>query len=91
MLKIGLMKSKNLDEEYETKFKELHSKSINEIQNTHEYQENLMQIESIKKVLINNAYVPEKLVSWLIEAVKNNTIMEHVATNKKIFKYMNRR
>ena len=42
-----------------------------------EYIQNQMEIDSIKKVLINSADVPEKLVDWLIEAVKSNTILEY--------------
>ena len=47
-----------------------------------------MQIDCIKKVLVNNADVPEKLVSWLIEAVRSNTALEYTVINKKIFKYL---
>lgn len=41
-----------------------------------EYLENQKQIDCISKVLIENADVPKKLIDWLIEAVKKNTIIE---------------
>ena len=88
MLKVTSLKSKKAEEKFGEKLKKIHSKSLKEIQNTPEYKLNLMQIDCIKKVLVNNADVPEKLVSWLIEAVRSNTALEYTVINKKIFKYL---
>jgi len=41
-----------------------------------EYKQNQMQIDCIKKALVEHADVPEKLINWLIEAVRENTILE---------------
>lgn len=48
-------------------------KEIKKIQNSEEYIQNKMQIDCIKNVLVSHADVPEKLVTWLIEAVERNT------------------
>lgn len=88
MLKIKPLKSTKNELNFDALYAEFHSKAINEIHNLPEYQQNLMQIETIKKVLINNADVPEKLVVWLIESIKNNTVLEYTATNKKFFDYL---
>lgn len=41
-----------------------------------EYIENQKQIDCISKVLVEHADVPKKLIDWLIDAVKKNTIIE---------------
>lgn len=49
-------------------------KSNNEY--SEKYKQNQMQIDCIKKTLIEHADVPEKLINWLIDSVKENTILE---------------
>lgn len=51
-------------------------KSLNKIRKSPEYQQNQMQIDCIKRVLIENADVPEILLNWLIDSVKSNTSLE---------------
>ena len=41
-----------------------------------EYLQNQKQIECISNVLVEHADVPKKLIDWLIEAVRKNTIIE---------------
>lgn len=53
----------------------LYLKQVNQIKNSEEYIQNKMQIDCIKNVLVNHADVPEKLVTWLIEAVERNTTL----------------
>lgn len=40
------------------------------------YLQNQLQINYISKILVEHADVPQKLVDWLIEAVKDNTKYE---------------
>ena len=56
--------------------------SLEKIRNTPEYLQNQMQIDVIRKTLIENAHVPERLVDWLVESVQENTAMEYEAINK---------
>lgn len=58
-------------------------KSLNKLHNSPEYQQNEMQINCIRKVLVENADVPEKLIDWLITSVKENVIMECKTTFTK--------
>jgi len=59
------------------KFRKKSSKSpIKDINSNEEYKQNQMQINCIKKTLIEHADVPEKLINWLIDSVKENTILE---------------
>lgn len=51
-------------------------KSLNKVRKSPEYQQNQMQIDCIKKVLIEHADVPEVLLNWLIDSVKDNTSLE---------------
>lgn len=44
--------------------------------NNEQYLQNQLQINYISKILVEHADVPQKLVDWLIEAVKNNTKFE---------------
>ena len=41
-----------------------------------EHMQNQMQIDCIKKTLIERADVPEQLINWLIDSVRENTILE---------------
>ena len=41
-----------------------------------EYLQNKKQIECISNILVEHADVPKKLIDWLIEAVRKNTIIE---------------
>lgn len=54
--------------------------AIKKVRESEEYKQNQMEIDSIKNVLIKSADVPEKLINWLITAVKNNAILEYKAT-----------
>jgi len=56
--------------------------ALKKLKETEEYKQNQMEIDSIKNVLIKSADVPEKLINWLIDAVKNNAILEYEATKK---------
>ena len=49
--------------------------NLNKIKNSEEYQQNEMQINCIKKVLIEHSDVPVKLLDSLIESVKQNTML----------------
>ncbi len=44
--------------------------------NNNKYKQNQMQIDCIKKTLIERADVPEKLINWLIDSVREITILE---------------
>lgn len=50
--------------------------SKNEFLNNEEYVQNQKQIECISKVLVEQADVPQELINWLIQSVKENTIIE---------------
>lgn len=81
MLGISFFKLKKTEKNFDEKSEEIYSKSLLEVQNTPEYKLNAMQIDCIKRVLVDRADVPEKLVSWLIDAVKNNTVLEYSCTH----------
>lgn len=66
---VGRNSSKYFIEEY--------FKSLQKVQETKEYKQNEMQIQCIKKVLIERAEVPEKLIDWLVEAVEENVALEY--------------
>lgn len=84
MLKNIKLKSKTSKKNLLEDFQKIHFKSIHKIQNIPEYKLNEMQIMCIKKILIEKADVPEKLISWLIDAVRNNTALEYTVTLKNI-------
>lgn len=84
MLSIVRFNKKNA----EKKLNKIFCNSIQKAQQTTEYKQNEMEINCIKNVLINNADVPEKLVSWLIDAVEENKALEYEAINKDIMKYI---
>lgn len=63
--------------------KNKHEKNLNKIMNSEEYIHNKMQIDCIKDVLINHSDVPEKLVTWLIDAVEKNAYLVFEAEQKK--------
>lgn len=44
--------------------------------NNEQYLQNQLQINYISKILVEHADVPQKLVDWLIKAVKDNTKFE---------------
>ncbi len=52
------------------------NETINDVFKSEEYLNNAMKIDTISKVLIEHSDVPEELVNWLIEAVKDNTWLE---------------
>lgn len=57
-------------------------KKLNQIKNSDEYKTNEMQIDCIKKVLIEHSDVPAKLLDWLIESVEQNTKLISRVENK---------
>lgn len=61
--------SKNISEDY--------FKSLEKVHETKEYKQNEKQIQCIKKVLIERAEIPEKLIDWLVEAVEENVALEY--------------
>lgn len=56
---------------------------IKKLNKSEDYKQNQMQIDCIKKVLIEHADIPETLIDWLINSVKENTILEFKETYKK--------
>lgn len=52
-------------------------KSNSELEQNEEYKQNQMQIDCIKKVLIEHADVPEKLLNWLIDSVQKNVELKY--------------
>ena len=44
--------------------------------NNEVYVQNKKQIDCISKVLVERADVPQKLIDWLIQSVRENTIIE---------------
>ena len=60
-----------------------YEKLIKKLSKSEDYKQNQMQIDCIKKVLIEHADVPETLINWLIDSVKENTILEFKETYKK--------
>ena len=49
----------------------------NTLLNNEIYVQNQKQIECISKVLVEHADVPQKLIDWLIQSVRENTIIEY--------------
>lgn len=84
MLKVKKLKGKSVEEDFE----EIYSKCLKEVHELPEYKQNEMQINSIKKVLVNSGDVPEKLILWLIESVKNNTQLEYLVAHKEFLRYL---
>lgn len=80
---IKILDKKNL----ENKLNNIYFKSIKKIQTTDEYKQNNSQIYTLRKIIIENCYVPETLVDWLIESVAENTALEYEFANKKINKH----
>lgn len=68
------------------KINEIYFQSIESVYNNPEYIQNKMQIDVIKKTLIEQTYASEKLIDWLIESVEENTAIEYEFANKKIYK-----
>ncbi len=50
-------------------------KSLNSSQRKKLYIQNEMQINCIKKVLVERAEVPEILIDWLIKSVEENVLL----------------
>lgn len=55
---------------------------LNKVKESEEYKQNQMQIDCIKKVLIEHGDIPEKLIDWLIHSVRANAELELIAKNK---------
>lgn len=68
------------------KINEIYFQSIESVYNNPEYIQNKIQIDVIKKTLIEQTYASEKLIDWLIESVEENTAIEYEFANKKIYK-----
>lgn len=56
---------------------------IDNVIHSDEYIQNKMQIDCIRNVLVKHSDVPEKLVDWLIDAVRQNTILVSEAKFQK--------
>lgn len=56
---------------------------IKKLKKSEDYKQNQMQIDAIKKVLIEHADVPETLITWLTNSVRENTILEFKELIKK--------
>lgn len=80
---IKISDEKNL----ENKLNNIYFKSIKKIQTTDEYKQNNSQIYALRKIIIENCWVPETLVDWLIESVAENTALEYESANRKINKH----
>ena len=61
---------------------DISSNLLNKVKFSKEYIQNQMQIDCIKKVLIEHGDVPEKLIDWLVDSVKANTELELKAIYK---------
>lgn len=61
-------------------------KLLQKVKESEEYRQNQMQIDCIKKVMIENGDIPEILVDWLINSVRDNTKLEYSAIYKEISK-----
>lgn len=55
---------------------------LNKVKESEEYKQNQMQIDCIKKVLIEHGDIPEKLIDWLIDSVRANAELELKSKNK---------
>ena len=55
---------------------------LNKVKESEEYKQNQMQIDCIKKVLIEHGDIPEKLIDWLIDSVRANAELELKPKNK---------
>lgn len=55
---------------------ESNSNLLNTVYNSKQYIQNQEQINCISKILVEQADVPQKLVNWLIDSVKENTKLE---------------
>lgn len=55
---------------------ESNSNLLNTVYNSKQYIQNQEQINCISKILVEHADVPQKLVDWLIDSVKENTKLE---------------
>lgn len=62
-------------------FEDVYFSSIEKIRKNPEYIQNKMQIDVIRKTLIETVNVPEQLVDWLVESVQENTAMEYELIN----------
>ena len=69
-----MLKNKDINKPKESL--NLSSKQINKLRNIDEYRKNETQINIIKKVLTEHCDVSESVVNSLINAVKENTIIE---------------
>lgn len=58
------------------KFEKSYLNQLQKVQNSQEYMQNEMQINCIRKTLVENADIPETLIDWLVSSVKKNTILE---------------
>lgn len=67
---------------FEEKIKDNKNNLLTKVRETTEYKQNQMQIDCIKKVLVEHGDVPEKLIDWLIDSVKANTELEFKAKNQ---------
>lgn len=69
---------------YQTNLKKdaTYLKKLSKVKNSKEYIQNQMQIDSIKKILIEHADVPEKLLDWLIQSVEQNATLIADISNK---------
>lgn len=54
-----------------------YSKYLKKIRETSEYKKNKLQIDCIKKVLIEHAEVPGEIIDLLIETIEKNISMEY--------------
>lgn len=79
------------EEKINKKVDEIYFKSIEKVHSSPEYIQNKMQIDVIKQTLIEQNYVSEKLVDWLIESVEENTALEYEFANKKIYKKLSKK
>lgn len=61
--------------------KENNLKAIEKVKRSNEYQLNQMQIEIIKKLLVEHADVPQEILDTLISSVQKNVSLECNASN----------
>lgn len=80
--------TKKKDEKfYKDEINKIHTETTKKVHEKTEFEQNNMQIRTIRDVLIRNLDVPEELIDWLINSVEENKDLEHEAFNNAVCKY----
>lgn len=73
-------------EDYQKRLDDIYSKYIKKAQNTKEFEQNEMKINTIKNILVKQLDTPEELINWLIDSVSANKDIENKVITNKILK-----